>query len=380
VPTLVLRTAAIVVLAAAGTTTAVPSLRALVAAHGAGAGAGALFVAAHVLGQVAGAAWVGRRLRGSGELAARRLVVTALVASTALNAMMAAVAVASGWLGLLVGLRLVDGVAHVAAVMGVLGAIGGDGAVRDRRLRLLGGLLVIGIATGLGAGTLLIGGGVAAPIVGGAVLTALALALAGSGIPARVERARGDGPARAPIATVLAVTGMRFAFGVLTVGVPFIAVTAAEMRFAGATLGTMMLASVAALPVVAAAARRAGWGVIGQGGAVTLAGCLAAIALPGLIGSPAGLPWAVAGGVGAAAIYAAALAAIAAIDDVGARTRAVGVIHAAGSAGHGAGALAAGAAMSEHGLAVAPATATALLGAVAVGLAGVILLFVGRQR
>lgn len=370
---------AIVVLAAAATTTAVPSLRALVTAHGGGAGAGALFVAAHVVGQVAGAALIGRRLRAMDVIAARRLVVTALVASAAITGAMAALAAVPGTLASLVGLRFADGVAHVAAIMGLLGAVTGDEEDRERRLRLLGGLLVIGIAAGLGTGTLLVGASIEAPIAAGAGLAAIAALLASAAVPRRVARTpRATGPVIAPRATVLAVAAERFAFGVITVGLPFLAASPSEARVIGATLGTMMLASVATLPLVAAAARRAGWARVGQVSAAVLAAALALVAAPGLVGSPTGFPWAVVGGVAAAGIYASALAAVAAIADAGARARAVGVVHAAGSAGHAVGALLAGAAMSQHGLGLAASHATALLGALAVSLAGVILVLRGR--
>lgn len=366
-------TAAVVVLAAAGTTTVVPSLRALVEAHGGGAGAGGLFVAAHVIGQVLGAAVIGRRLARGGTLEARRLVVVALVASAGIIALMVPVAAAGDAIAALIALRAIDGVAHVAAIMGLLGAGAGE-AERDReaRLRLLGAFLVVGVGGGLGIGALLVGQPIEAPIAAAAAVTALAAALAVVAVPARIARApRGTGPSRAPAPTVLAIAAERFAFGTLAVALPLAATGAAEARAIGATLGTMMVASIATLPLVAAAARRAGWRAVALASAIVFAAALVALALPGLVGSlAAGVPWAIVAGVAAAGIYAAALAAVSAIDDAPARTRAAGVVQAAGSAGHALGALSAGAVMS---VGLGAADTGALLGGLAVAAAGVIL-------
>jgi hypothetical protein len=363
--------ALIVLLAAAGTTTAVPSLRPLVESLGGGAGAGALFVSAHVIGQVLGAFSVRRGLAAAGELAARRMVVGGLVASAALTAVMALVVHERWGLAPLIALRAADGAAHVAVVMGLLGISRGE-----RRLRWLGALLVVGVALGLFGGAGLTRYAPAVAVGAAALLAALAVPLALVAVPARVPReARPRGPAEAPATSVISVGAMRFSFGVLTAGLPFLA--GGDDWRVGATFGTMMLASIATLPVVAGLAHRAGWDLVARGSALLLAACLAAIAVPGLIGSYAGFGWAPIAGIGAAGIYAAALAALAAIDDAGRRTGAVGVVHAAGSAGHAAGALIAGAVMSRHGLDVAPATATALLGALAVGVAGILLLVRG---
>jgi hypothetical protein len=361
--------ALIVLLAAAGTTTAVPSLKPLVGALGGGEGAAALFVAAHVIGQVLGAVVVRRTLAARTELEARRMVVGALVASAALTGVMALVAHERWGLAPLILLRVADGAAHVAAVMGLLGTGSGE-----RRLRWLGALLVVGVAAGLGIGAALVGRGLAVPIAAAALLAAAAVPLALVAVPARVRReVRARGPSAAPITSVISVGAMRFSFGAMTVGLPYVAATKHEARLVGGTLGVMMLASVATLPLVAAAAHRAGWTAVARLGAAVLAVGLAAIAVPDLIGSYLGLAWAPVAGLAAAGIYAAALAALAAIEDPGRRTGAVGVVHAAGSAGHAAGALIAGAVMSRHGLDVAPATATALLGALAVGAAGILL-------
>jgi hypothetical protein len=367
--------AAIVLFAAAATTTAVPSLKALVEAHGGGAGAGGVFVAAHVIGQVLGAALLRRRLMRGGEIRARALVVGALAASAAITVAMALVAAATSQLAALLVLRAADGVAHVLAVMGLLGAMAGEA-----RLRWLGGLLVVGVAAGLGVGTALVGRPVAEPVAAGALLSGLAAVLAAAAVPARVRREpRAAGPSRAPATAVLSVGAMRFAFGVMTVGLPFLGRSTGHTRVVGITLGTMMLASVATLPLVAAAGHRIGWSAVARIGALVLTAALASIAVPGLIGSIPGLGWAPVAGLAAAGIYAAALAAVAAIADAGARTGAVGVVHAAGSAGHAAGALLAGVMMSERGLGISPASTTALLGAMAVGLVGVILA-AGRPR
>lgn len=359
--------AVIVLLAAAGTTTAVPSLRDLVAALGGGEGAAALFVASHVIGQVLGAFAVRRGVAAHDELAARRMVVGGLVASVALTAVMALVVHQRWGLAPLIALRAADGAAHVAVVMGLLGISRGE-----RRLRWLGALLVVGVALGLFGGAVLTRYVPAVSIGAAALLAAVAVPLAWVAVPARVSREpRPLGPSEAPATSVISVGAMRFSFGVLTAALSFL--TAGDDWRVGATIGTMMLASIATLPVVAGLAHRAGWGAVARGSALLLAACLAAIAVPGLIGSYPGFGWAVIAGLGAAGIYAAALAAVAAIDDAGRRTGAVGVVHAAGSAGHAAGALIAGALMSRHGLDVAPATATALLGALAVGAAGILL-------
>ena len=357
--------AVIVLLAAAGTTTAVPSLKPLVAALGGGEVAGSLFVAAHVIGQVIGAFAVRRFLAAREELEARRMVVGALGASVALTAAMALVAHERWGLAPLIALRVADGIAHVAVVMGVLGASHGE-----RRLRWLGALLVVGVAAGLGIGAALAGRALALPIAAAAVLAAIAAPLAARAVPVRVRReARVEGPAAAPAASVISVGAMRFSFGAMTAGLPFLAASSRQESLIGGTLGTMMLASVAALPLVAAAAHRVGWGPVARVSALVLCAGLAAIAAPGLMGTPWGFAWAPPAGIAAAGIYAAALAAVAAIPDAAARARAVGVVHAAGSAGHAAGALAFGAV----GSALAPGAAVALLGAAAVAIAGILL-------
>ena len=359
--------ALIVLLAAAGTTTAVPSLKDLVAAQGGGEGAAALFVAAHVIGQVLGAIAVRRGLAARDELAARRMVVGGLVASAALTAVMALAVHERSGLAPVLALRAADGTAHVAVVMGLLGISRGE-----RRLRWLGALLVIGVAVGLLGGSALTRYAPAVAVGAAALLAAVAVPLALIAVPARVPREpRPRGPSEAPATSVISVGAMRFSFGVMTAALSFL--PASHDWLLGATFGTMMLASIATLPLVAWLAHRAGWAVVARGSALLLAGSLAAIAVPGLIGSYAGFGWAPVAGLGAAGIYAAALAAIAAIEDPARRTGAVGVVHAAGSAGHAAGALLAGAVMSRHVLDVAPATATALLGTLAVGAAGILL-------
>ena len=89
---------------------------------------------------VLGAVVVRRTFAARTELEARRMVVGALLASAALTGTMALVAHERWGLAPLIVLRVADGAAHVAVVMGLLGTGSGE-----RRLRWLGALLVVGV-------------------------------------------------------------------------------------------------------------------------------------------------------------------------------------------------------------------------------------------
>src|SRR4029079_8583218 len=88
-----------------------------------------------------------RALRRAGS--ARRLAAAGLIGSIAITLAMAAL----GSLELRVPLRFLDGGFHLVAITAlVAAATAGDPAERARRAVIMGGTIVIGLASGLGIG------------------------------------------------------------------------------------------------------------------------------------------------------------------------------------------------------------------------------------
>jgi MFS family permease len=173
------------------------------------------------------------------------------------------------------------------------------------------------------------------------VLTAAALLTVLAAVADEPRAAGGAGRTlgRRPIAPGVLAFGERFIFGTLTVATPYLASRARV----GMVLGVFMLASVIALPIARHYA--IGWGPRRLAVRSTLAfavtlGVAAAFDVLASIG-PA-LAWAVACGASAGALYASALVLVARSPVLDERMRDMGTVHAAGSAGHALGALAAG--------------------------------------
>jgi MFS family permease len=360
-------TTAALAAAAASTTTLVPSLRRLSEdVHGVGAGWAGAFVAVHVLGGLAGAGLFARCLgRQSCGFPARRTGVGVLLASSALHA---AMAVAPGFAALL-AMRAVEGAGHVIAVMLLMGAgAAGERQRRSRRMTGLGAVLVLGVGLGLGLGGALAGRGTAWGFLASALLALFAAAAALRALP---ERFAAPAPSAAPapahaagdaFTPAILAAGERFVFGVLSVAVPLGATSVAESRAAAAVLGTFMLVAVAAMPLTAFATRGRAPRSRRRLAAVWLVAALVAAAVPGVLdGLASGLSWALLGGAGAAAVYAACLDAVAGAESDAGRSRAVGLMHAAGGAGYAFGSFAAGFAMSLSGATPGPVVAGAAL-------------------
>jgi MFS family permease len=342
-----------VAIAAASTGVVIPALRLLVEQAGHGPAAGGLFVASHVLGGVVGAALGGRALQLAGS--ARRLAAAALVGSVIATLAIAAIDALPARLAL----RFVDGALHLSAITALVAAgTAGTAEARARRAIALGLAIVLGVAAGLGLGAGMGRLHPEAALVAAAALSAIAAAVVitrgPAGDPAPAPRAaRG---ARAALAPTLLAFGERFVFGALAVVTPFVASPARV----GVVLGVFMTASVVALPL----GRRLGrvWGArrlalvsaLAFGATLAAAGAVDVLARLALA-----LPWAIASGTAAGALYAAALLLAARSSSLADRARDLGAVHAAGSAGHALGALTAG------------ALASALPGMLAVAIPGV---------
>lgn len=164
-----------------------------------------------------------RLLRRAGS--ARRLATAALIASTAITLVMAAL----GSLELRVALRFLDGGCHLLAITALVGAAtAGDPAERARRAVIMGGTIVLGLARGLGVGGAF--HAVAAALVMAAVLSAAALIIVRLRVaaeplaPAVPRRARD----RRPHTPGLLAPGLlafceRFSFGSMTIAMPWLA-------------------------------------------------------------------------------------------------------------------------------------------------------------
>jgi MFS family permease len=326
--------AAALVLAAASTGVIVPALRLLVERTGNGSVAGGVFMAAHVLGGAIGAALGNRALRRVGS--ARALAGAALAASVLVTLAMAAV----DSLELRVGLRFVDGACHLLAITAmVAAATSGDEALRARRTVTMGLSIVLGVAAGIGIGSLLahpeLSLVVAAVLSGGAMLVVL-LHLAPDAAPRAMPT---RSPGRGPLAPGLVAFGERFVFGMLSVAMPFLV---PQSRVA-VVIGPLMVASVIALPVARRTAMTWGPRRLALYSALVLAVMLALTGVVDVFSSwQRALLWAPVPGAAAGALYACALVLVARSTALEDRLRDMGSVHAGGSAGFAAGALCAG--------------------------------------
>ncbi|MCG5052015.1 MAG: MFS transporter [Myxococcales bacterium] len=343
-------------LAAASTGTAIPSLKPL-AAHMPSFAGPSGFVVAHVAGGIL-AAWVLRRDQGHLFRNDRRgLVRVALAGSLLLN--LAMTQASSG--ATLVGLRLLEGICHVAAVSALMASVHGAAALRRKHTAGLGAVLVLGVAAGLGLGGVFVHDGsptrcfsLAAGLAAVALLTSM-----------KVPSARGQGltpapsgfPSGASWAPALVVAAERLAMGLLTVLVPL---SAPSPRQAASLLGSLMLTSVAGIPLARRLADRLGAARVVQLGVVILSSALLASGLLHPFFGSGAVVWAVAVGLGAAAVFSGALMQVSEGSEAE-RLRGMGLVHAFGALGFLMGS-------SLAGVAAAVTTeATALEGLLALG-------------
>jgi MFS family permease len=323
-------------LAAASTGVVVPALKLLVERTGHGSTAAGVFMAAHVVGGVIGAAFGARALRLAGS--ARKLAVVALAASVVVTLAMAALAP----LGVRVALRFLDGGCHLLAITAlVAAATTGNAERRASRAVMMGLAIVLGVAGGLGIGALL--GHPEWSLVIAAVLSAASLLVvlaqvAAEPPPPEVQRSR----ERGPVAPSLLAFGERYVFGMLTVAMPFLA----SPGRVGAVLGVFMTASIAALPFARRYALRWGARRLALRSAIVFGLTLATAAVDLFAALPVALAWATVSGAAAGALYASALVLAARSTELEDRVRDMAALHAAGSAGHAAGALTAGVMLS----------------------------------
>lgn len=320
--------------AAASTGVVIPALRSLDEGARHGPLSASAFTIAHVLGGVAGAMLGARALRRAGS--ARRLAASALFASIAITLAMAAL----GSLELRVALRFLDGGAHLLAITAlVAAATAGDSAERARRAVLMGGTIVVGLASGLGLGGafhhIAAALAMAAALSAAALITVVVRIAAEPLAPAPLHRARDP----RPLAPGLLAFCERFSFGSMTIAMPWLA---APPRV-GLVLGVFMTASLAALAAAWRYAPIVGPRRLAVRSALGFTLALAAAAAIDLSGSPAvAVIWAVAAGTASGALYASALVLAMPSAELADRARGMATVHAAGSAGHALGALSAG--------------------------------------
>ena len=315
---------------AASTGVVIPVLRSL----GDGRLSAAWFTDAHVLGGVVGAVLGARLLRRAGS--PRRLAAAALTASIAITLAMAAIDA----LELRVALRFLDGGAHLFAITAlVAAATAGDSAERARRSVLMGGTILVGLASGLGIGGAFhhISGGLAmAAVLSAAALVTVLLRVAAEPVaPAPPRRGRD----RPPLAPGLLAFCERFSFGSMTIAMPWLASPARV----GLVLGTFLIASLGALAAAWRYAPVVGPRRLAVRSALGFTLALAAAAAIDLSGSAAiAVIWAIAAGAASGSLYASALVLAMPSAELADRARGMATVHAAGSAGHALGALSAG--------------------------------------
>jgi MFS family permease len=325
---------AALLLVAASTGTGIPALKRLAAdAELSGAGAG-LFVAFHVAGTLLGAWALGSAARRRmGGLALRPTFVVVASASALANL---ALTRASGVAGI-AALRFADGVLHVFLVSVLMSlAVSPDPRLRRAQTAWFGGTLVAGVGLGMAVGGFIAHANVRGPFVASALLCLGTAALGVVPVGARALAAlpdrsgRGGSFGAGALLSGFVVGAERFAMGILTVLLPFLA---ASPRQAGAVLGTLVTSSLLIAPVAMALVRRrsprAAWCA---GGSVLALGLLSLGAV-WTLAAPWGLVWAALTGGGAGLMYFGALANVSGLAAEGDRLRAMGFVHALGGAG-----------------------------------------------
>jgi MFS family permease len=209
---------------------------------------------------------------------------------------------------------------------------------------MMGLSIVLGVASGIGIGSLLANAELAfvvAAALSGVAMVVVLLHLAPDAAQGAIPtRARGRGP----LAPGLVAFGERFVFGMLSAAIPFLV---PPYRVA-VVIVPLMVASVIALPFARRYATAWGPRRLALNSAFVLAVTLALTGVVDVFSSwPRALLWAPVPGAAAGALYACALVLVARSAALEDRLRDMGSVHACGSAGFATGALCAGALASS---------------------------------